>query len=251
MSTKINSIIKKLPAGMVATSSWLTNQGISKELQKQYRDGGWLEAIGNGAMIISGSKVEYTGAIAALQQQLGLSVHIGGKTALAYRGLTHYLNFSDHKVSLFGNRGEKLPTWFNNHDWGHEFKYYTTSFLPHEQGIKPWDIGNFSVKISTPARAMMECLYLVPLDQDMDECMELMIGLNDLRPKEVQELLEKCSSIKVKRLFLYMAERCSHQWFQYLDLNKIHLGSGKRSIVKNGKFINKYNITVTATIGDG
>lgn len=245
MSTKINLIIKTLPTGMVATASWLLKQGMSKELQKQYRDGGWLEAIGDGAMIISGSAVDYVGAIAALQQQQGRNVHIGGKTALAYEGLTHYLNLSAHIVTLFGKRGEKLPAWFENHDWGHEFKYFTSSFLPHNMGIKQWDTGNFDVNISTPARAMMECLYLVPLAQDMDECMELMVGLNDLRPKEVQELLEDCTSVKVKRLFLYMAETCKHQWFQYLDLSKIDLGAGKRSIVKGGKFIKKYNITVS------
>jgi hypothetical protein len=71
-----------------------------------------------------------------------------------------------------------------------------------------------------------------------------MEGLNNLSPKLVQSLLENCQSIKVKRLFLYMAEKAKHPWLTYLDITKIDLGKGKRSIVKSGAFIEKYGITV-------
>ena len=53
-----------------------------------------------------------------------------------------------------------------------------------------------------------------------------------------------CNSIKVKRLFLYMAENILHEWFDYLNLNKINLGSGKRVISKGGKLDKKYNIVI-------
>jgi hypothetical protein len=39
-----------------------------------------------------------------------------------------------------------------------------------------------------------------------------MEGLNTLRPDLVQELLEKCSSVKVKRLFMHLAEQFQHPW---------------------------------------
>jgi Transcriptional regulator, AbiEi antitoxin, Type IV TA system len=91
---------------------------------------------------------------------------------------------------------------------------------------------------------MMECLYLAPEKQELMECYELIEGLNSLRPQSVQALLENCTSVKVKRLFLYMAEKTKHEWFQYLDLNKIDLGTGKRSLVKNGVYSVKYKITV-------
>ena len=71
-----------------------------------------------------------------------------------------------------------------------------------------------------------------------------MESLNNLRPKSVQILLENGSSIKVKRLFLYLAEKFNHQWLKHLDLTKVNLGSGKRSFVKNGAYISKYKITV-------
>ena len=41
-----------------------------------------------------------------------------------------------------------------------------------------------------------------------------------------------------------MAEKAKHNWFDYLDIEKIDLGKGKRSIVKNGEFVEKYGITV-------
>jgi len=58
--------------------------------------------------------------------------------------------------------------------------------------------------------------------------------LTTLRPKLIQQLFEVCTSVKVKRLFLYMAEKSKHPWFCAISLSKIDLGEGKRSIVKNG-----------------
>lgn len=71
-----------------------------------------------------------------------------------------------------------------------------------------------------------------------------MENLNSLRPDMVQLLLEQCTSVKVKRLFMYMAEKAGHAWFQYIKTDNIDYGDGKRSIVKNGVYIPKYQITV-------
>jgi hypothetical protein len=71
-----------------------------------------------------------------------------------------------------------------------------------------------------------------------------MEGLNALRPDQVQELLEACTSVKVKRLFLYLADKAGHQWFSKININHLDLGSGKRSIVKQGVYVAKYQITV-------
>ena len=90
----------------------------------------------------------------------------------------------------------------------------------------------------------MECLYSVPKSQPLLEVYEIMEGLNNLRPASVQALLEACKSVKVKRLFLYLAEKAGHDWFNYLDLKKVDLGSGKRSIVQGGTYVPKYQITV-------
>jgi hypothetical protein len=242
--TKINQLLHSQPSGVVLLSSWLNQQGYSTELQKHYRKSNWLKSIGTGAMIRAGDEVEYQGAMYALQTQSDLSVHPGGRTALSLLGKAHYLELDSKQVVVFGYKGEKLPTWFNNHDWGVKVDYYQASFLPPDAGLTIIEVKNFSIKISSAARALMECLYLAPEKQELVECFELMEGLNNLPPGKVQGLLEQCQSVKVKRLFLYMAEKTGHSWFQHLKLEKIDLGKGKRSIVKGGVYIDKYQITV-------
>jgi len=60
-------------------------------------------------------------------------------------------------------------------------------------------------------------------------------------------VLQSCSfafnaSIKVKRMFLYFAEKVGHSWFADLDMSKIILGKGVRRIVPNGKYVSKYEL---------
>jgi hypothetical protein len=195
-------------------------------------------------MIRTGDHVNISGALYSLQTQLGLSTHFGGKSALAMQGKAHYLELSNQRVYLFGTKGENIPAWFTQHNWGTRVEYFSTKFLDTTLGLTEFQEKEFTIKISSPARALLECLYLSPEKQDLVECYQLMESLNNLRPKQVQELLESCSSVKVKRLFLYLAERSGHSWFNHLQLEKIDMGKGKRSLVKNGVYIPKYQITV-------
>ncbi|MEM7086428.1 MAG: type IV toxin-antitoxin system AbiEi family antitoxin [Bacteroidota bacterium] len=242
--SKINQLLFSQPSGVVLVSSWLTRQGYSLDLQKSYRKSGWLESMGNGAMIRRNDIVEYEGAIYALQKQLGLHIHIGGKTALSLLGKAHYINLSPRGVTLFGGANEKLPTWFKRYDWGVSIDYHSSSFLKPDLGLVNMEFRTFSIKISGAARSLMECLYLAPKKQPLLECYQIMESLNNLRPDKTQQLLENCSSVKVKRLFLYMAEKANHEWFQHLSLEKIYLGSGKRSFINKGVYVRKYKITV-------
>ena len=118
-----------------------------------------------------------------------------------------------------------------------------SDFLPSELGIT--DVRDvFSVKVSTPERAILEMLYLTPNTISLKETYQTLELLVNLRPKLMQELLENCSSVKVKRLFLYMAEKINHSWFSVIQTDKINIGSGKRIITKNGKLDTKYNIVI-------
>jgi len=71
-----------------------------------------------------------------------------------------------------------------------------------------------------------------------------MENLATLRSDMVQILLQVYRSIKVKRLFLTMAERHGHPWVSELDLSKVDLGKGKRMIAPGGRYDSKYRITV-------
>lgn len=243
--SKINQLLSSQPLGTVIQSFWLKKQGYSLDLQKRYRESNWFEPVGRGAMKRVNDSITYEGAVYALQYQSNMSIHPGGSTALAMLGLSHYINFSSSNVFLFGCKTELLPAWFKKYDWGTKVSYHSTSFLPPEMHLIEKEFKNFSIKISNAPRALMECLYLVPDKQNLIECFHFMESMNNIRPVVVQELLENCNSIKVKRLFLYLAEKVNHYWFARLELDKIELGKGKRSIIKNGVYISKYRITVS------
>lgn len=242
--TKINRLISTIPKGAVVTSAWLTQRGYSLDLQKRYRKGGWLQPIGTGAMRRSNDKVTVEGGVFALQKQLNLTVHPGGKTALMMQGKSHYLQFSTSRIILFGQQKETLPKWFRDYDWGMCIDYHSSNLLLPDIGMSELEFGDFMIRVSTPARALMECLSLYPREQDLGECLEIMESLNNLRPDVVSELLSLCTSVKVKRLFVYLAEKAGHGWFKYLTLDGVDFGQGKRSLTKKGVYIPKYRITV-------
>lgn len=242
--TKINHLMQSQPYGIVLLSSWLKQQGYSLGLQKRYKQSQWLKSIGTGAMKRKGDEVGIEGAIFALQTQLNMSVHIGGKSALALLGKSHYLALDNKEITLFGQANEKLPKWFSDYHWKQKLQYHPSNFLPADLNMVKFEPGNFFISISGATRALMECLYLAPKEQSLAEGYELMEGLNNLAPATVQAALEQCNSVKVKRLFLFMAEKAGHSWFKYLTYDKIDLGKGKRSLVTDGVYVPQYEITV-------
>ena len=244
MQTKINKLLKSWPSGTVGLTVWLEKEDVSRQLQRHYQKSGWFESLGRGVFQRVGDTVDWLGALYAMQKQADLPVHAGGRTALGLQGQTHYLELNAQTAQLFAPRKTLLPTWFKNHDWGLKPELHNTDFLPASAGLVDVEHKLFTVKASGAARAVMECLYLAPEKFDLVEVYQIMEGMGTLRPATVQHLLEQCASIKVKRLFLYMAEKAGHAWMKHLDLGKINLGKGKRSFAQHGVYISKYEITV-------
>jgi hypothetical protein len=243
--TKINQLLQNWPQGTVAIPSWLEKQEISRSLQEHYQKSNWIESIGNGAFKRTGDDIGWKGGLYAIQKQAKLPIHVGGLTAVVLQGSGHYIRFKEN-IQLFGNSDTKapLPRWFRNYKWEDKVQLYRTKFLPDNVALKEYEDKNFSITISSLERAILECLYLAPQHVDIVECYHIMEGLVGLRPDVFQELLEKCTSVKVKRLFLYMAEKANHAWLQFIDTKNIDLGSGKRSLVKHGFYNIKYQITL-------
>ena len=234
------------PRGTASTTSALFSMGFSNELVHSYKNSHWIQPLAHGAYALAGDRVEWSGGVYALQSQLGLSVHPGGKTALSLRGFSHYITDSTRRVFLYGLRGEKLPAWFQKHDWGVEISYRPTVMLPAtcQEGFSEYREKEFSIRISSPERAALEMLFHLPGKGSFEEAYLIMENLITLRPTVVQSLLECCTSVKTKRLFMYMAERHQHAWVRKLNLSSVDFGKGKRVIVKEGTLDKKYNITV-------
>lgn len=241
--TNLQRLFLLLEPGKVLTATWLESFGISRNLQRYYLDNGWLEAFGRGAYKKPGDIIDWYGALSSLQKQAHKKVHIGGLTALSLQGYSHYFRIEE-TTTLFSPRKETLPKWFTDYDWGTIIVHKKTNFLPDEIGIKKVEIKNCSVSLSTPERAIMECFFQAPESVDLVECYHLFEGLVNLKPRLLSKLLNGCDSIKVKRLFLYMADKANHQWNQFIKLDDLDIGQGSRTLVKGGVYQKKYLISV-------
>lgn len=241
---KLKNLLEHWPSGFAATSQWMKTLGITTQLTQRYLKSGWIESIGRGAYKKTKDKVKWYGALASIQQQLSMCVHLGGPTALAVQGSAHYVRVGKERIFVFSILQQRLPSWFLKHDWGQPIKCIKTSFLPQDLGIKEADCNGFPVCMSSRERAILESLYLSPQHFDLLECYQMMEGMNDIRPSLVQELLVQCKSIRVKRLFLYMASKAKLPVLEYFDLNKVELGTGDRSIVENGVYDPQYKISI-------
>ena len=242
---KINHLLQVWPRGTVALHAFLARHGVSRKLAEQYRKGGWIDSVGVGAFVRRGDKVGWQGALYALQQYAGKAVHPGGRTALELSGLAHYLRLgSRSRLDLYGPPGLRLPRWLTQHNWGAELRYFGTSLLAGRIGTTTQEFGEFSLTVSTPERAMLEVLDGVPRITDFAEAQQLMEGLPTLRAAHVQKLLESCTSVKAKRLFLYLADATGMSWRAALNDARIDLGAGKRQVVDGGRFDARYGITV-------
>ena len=248
--TFLKTLFKVLQPGCLVTVDWLKVHGISRNLQNYYLKSGWLEPIGRGAYKKPGDTIEWQGAINAIQKQSETKVHVGGLSALALQGFSHYFRMSNESLQLFSPLKTKLPKWFVDYNWKVEIQHHLSSFLPLDSGIKELEQNQIEIIVSTPERAIMECLYLAPQKMDLVECYHLFEGLVNLKPKLLKELLSSCNSVKVKRLFLYMAEKANHQWFQFLKSEQFDLGKGNRMLAEKGVYIPKYLLSIPKELSE-
>lgn len=250
MGNKLNYLLQKWPKGTLATSLWLHELKISPSLTKKYKLNGWVEDMGHGVVKRGGDQVSWKGAIYSLQIQLHISLHVGGKTALEMQGLAHFIKFEQNTAHLYLSGNHKLPTWLLQNDWKTTFYIYRTQFINSSEGMVLHQLNDFAINISGPERAFLEVLFLVPNYQSLKECYYILENLISLRPQILQLLLENTKSVKVKRLFFFLADKINHPWLIQLDKSKVNFGTGKRQIYDNGIFDGKYMITVPKDLID-
>ena len=265
---KINQLIQSWPKDAILTSEWIIHKmGYTKSHLQKYSRSGWIKLIGKGAYVCTGidnqgiplkkkQKIEWQSGVYAMQA-LRLNqkattplVHIGGRSALELKGLAHFLSMSSKQsVSLFVQPTYRVPNWFKKNNWEANIHFFPSRLfskpLPESFIEKDW--GGFATLMSCPERAIMEVLYLCPKHESLDHAKLLMENLAGLRPKMVSTLLQYCTSVKVKRLFLALADICNHAWLSDVDVKNIDLGSGKRFIEAGQAFHPEYQISIPKT----
>jgi hypothetical protein len=244
---KLNKVLQLWPKGTVAPTSWLKANGVSRQLLARYEQYSWVKRLGKGAVVRPNEKVFWWGAVYSVQKLAKRDFWVGGKSSLEQQGIAHYIKMSKPEIHLYSNKLRSLPSWTNELGEMAQFHAHTLKLFKSkaiDNGFTELEKDSLSIKVSTAERAIMETLDGVPNETTFDEARLLFENLSTLRPELCQELLESCTSIKVKRLFLFFAEHSGHAWFSKLNASKINLGMGKRSIVLKGKLDQKYQITV-------
>lgn len=274
----LNRLERILPEGLIVDSGWLERRGYSSSLRTYYVKNGWLEQPARGAYRRRRGKLSWEQVVISLQTILEYPpLIVGGKTALILHGLTHYVTQEIREIHLYGPKGP--PAWVGKLGLEQRFVYHNEHKLftrhsatlgqmkpidevheapPHdqEQGQSDrvtsmaWGHWEWPLKLSTPERAILELLDELPQRESFHHVDKIMEGLSGLSPRRLQRLLSNCSSVKVKRLFFFFADRQQHAWSKRIDKTKIDLGSGKRMLVKGGSLDSAYLITVPGDLDD-
>lgn len=255
---KLNQLGRLLPEGLVVDTAWLEARGYRRQWREKYVAQGWLEGVSRGVYrrpsASADSITTWQRVVISLQRMLDRPVHVGARTALELHGFTHYVRLSG-KSAVHLYAFEALPGWTH--------RVATDAQLIEHKAVRlfdkaapgltqiEWGHWGWKLDLATPERALCELLDELPDRESFHQADMLMESVRTLSPRRVQAVLEACKSVKVKRLFLWFAERQGHAWFDRLDLGRIDLGRGKRQIVAGGRFDPKYQITVPETLDAG
>ena len=247
-----------VPNGLLVSRSWLMEQGLLRHAVDNLVKSGQLLPLRPGVYIRAGSRLVWQGVVCSLQR-MGGDLAVGGTTALELHGRSHYLPLSRRRaIHLYGSG--RLPSWLNKLGLEETFHRHGTAWLSVPEGSSnpgceqrrapsftvdmPWGDGFQTVRTSTLERAWLEILKDVPARVSFEHAEQLMEGLADLSPRRLDALLRRTRSIKVKRLFFWLAERQGHAWMKRLDAGDFDLGRGKRVLARDGRLVSRYGITV-------
>lgn len=271
-STKINRLENELPDGLLVDGAWLETHQVTRQLRNYYVHNGWLDQPTRNVFTRSRGPIKWQQVVISLQTILRYSpLIVGGLTALELHGYAHYLTQELKSVHLYGSKAP--PAWVNKLGLEQQFVYHNDARLfrhdPIHYGISSlawnvksnsgrdltklqgggitsmaWGQWDWPLTLSAPTRAILEYLDELPHNASFENADKVMQGMSNLSPRQIEKLLVDCASIKVKRLFLFFADRHGHAWAKRIDRDKIDLGSGKRVIAQGGRYDPTYQITV-------
>ncbi|MCP3468689.1 type IV toxin-antitoxin system AbiEi family antitoxin domain-containing protein [Bradyrhizobium sp. CCGUVB23] len=266
--SKLKTLLQAIPPGFLVDTAWTKRHAISRQSVSAYVARGWLERVAQGVYRRPFTDTERTEAVngwkiplLSAQWLMRHDFHVGGASALSLRGHAHYLQLgSDPVIYLYG---ADVPAWLLNLRVDARFVHRSdTLFGPQPVGVEdaafslsdnddselalsPW---RWPIRMSSPERAVLETLDELPANESFQTVDKLFENLVSLRPKALNQLLEQCRSIKVKRLFFIYADKHAHPWRKHVDTAHIDLGRGDRSLLQGGRLHPTYRMTVPAEL---
>jgi hypothetical protein len=220
-------LLASVPRGEPLSTAALAEHGVSAFRASKLARSGWLVHLGRGAYMLSGDTLTRDGSLAFLSDQIP-GLHVGSKTALAWRGVQQNIAFRE-VLGLWGDKAKRLPDWFTKRFQAH---YQATSLfddkLPANRGLQPLPAGDSRVLVSVPERAMLELFSDIGKQQSLVEARELMESLSGVREKVLDELLRHTTRIKVVRVAAAFAEEMKLPWAPVAARHAERVGGGKR-----------------------
>ena len=225
----IKDIAPRLLRGAILDKAALAEVGITPEKARYLARNGWLTRLSDGVYHVPGNELELQTCIAYLSKKVP-DLHVGGKTALAWRGVRHNLALKE-RVLLWGAVQVKLPAWFAE-KFEHKFQvtHIFDTALPPNAGLSPLPGGNASVLVSTPERALLELLSDAGKYQSLEETRNIFENIRNLRMEVLEELFKHLTRIKVARMARDFAEELNLPWLELADKNCQRLGGASRWI---------------------
>lgn len=109
-SVSFKALLASLPRGEPQSTAALRARGLSAFRASALARGGWLVHLARGVYMLPGDTLTRDGCLAFLSEQTP-GFHVGGKTALAWRGVRQNIAFREH-LNLWGDAPRRLPGWF-------------------------------------------------------------------------------------------------------------------------------------------
>ncbi len=242
-----------MPPGYLIDARWLDSQEIDRRLAHKYVRSGWLEPVVRGVYrrppTSPSPGFDDWRLVVRSIQFMNYEVHVGGRTALALKGYSHYLGLDGYRETVYLHG--QPPAWLKRLPAGNRFVIRSRRlFGKADLGLTTDSSGPDDqvfvapLTVSSPERAILEMLNELPKHEQFEHVGAVFEGLASLRPGLLTELLGECRSIKVKRLFLTLCDRDRHAWRKHLAVEDFDLGIGPRSIMTGGKVHARYHITV-------
>lgn len=224
--TKLNDLYTRTAPGTPLSSEDLAALGISADLAVHYVRAGWLQRLARGVFHRSNETLALHPSLRLLQGKIP-ALHVGGKSALDWHGVRHYLS-QQPTLHLYGWAAARLPAWFTAAFPAEYHRKRLFDETPESQRhVAPFEQRADAPLVSAPERALLELLSEVGVRQSLQEARELTESTHTLRSQVLADLLKHCTSVKTVRLCLQLGKELGLPWAAKLDARKLPTGGNR------------------------
>ena len=130
---RLKPLLDRVPPGFMVDTAWLRAHGSDPKSIHHYVERGWLERVVRGVYrrplpegTRQGPNTAWQVPLVSLQRIMHCDVHLGGESALALAGLTHYLALGhESSAHVYG----EVPAWLRRLPAGTPFVIHSRTLF--------------------------------------------------------------------------------------------------------------------------